>query len=252
MALVALSACASSDGLSTGSAVSQPEFTREQISDALDGGLFDTVATDQVVAECMAESGFTWIVARADPSAQIADADFVATYGYGIFSFPDDTGGDDANFVIFDALSPAEQGAYNLALVGNEQGVAPTSPDSCFGRQRQALQRLSDLASSELMRKILDEYQSLLSSAPEVEVANAGWQLCMSAAGLAYDSRDDILAELTALADTQPDGDALIAGKQRELLLAQQDYTCSSPVRAASANAAERIKAELVDRYAPG
>ncbi|MGB8860155.1 MAG: hypothetical protein WCC60_12900 [Ilumatobacteraceae bacterium] len=253
--MAAFAACSDSesDGTvqSAAPAAAPPEITRQQIVDALNGNMFNTTDTDRLVADCMADSGFQWVVAAADPAAAIADATYVQSYGYGIFSTPVEAAGDDPNLAIFDAMSPAEQGAYNLALVGNEQGVAPISPTSCFGKQQAALQQLSDIASSELMQKILNEYQSLLLSAPEMTAAQAEWQSCMKAAGLDYDNRDTIIAELTALADTLPTGDALVAAKANELRIAQQDYTCSASVREAAVNAAERIKADLVARYAP-
>lgn len=251
--VVAFTACSGSDGTPATAAPASvaPEITRQQIVDALDGNVFDTTDTDRLVADCMADSGFQWVVTTVDPAATIADATYVASYGYGIFSAPIELDGDDPNMAVFDAMSPAEQGAYNLALVGNEQGLEPISPASCLGRQQVALQRLGDLASSELMQKILTEFQSLLLSAPEMTVAQAEWQSCMQASGLDYDNRDAIIAELTALADTLPTGDALVAAKANELRIAQQDYTCSAPVREAAINAADRIKADLVARYAP-
>lgn len=90
------------------------------------------------IAACMSGAGFEYVAAdiaavRAAMAAVgsapgLADADYVAQYGYGIATQFDNPAGElglgAANRAIIAALSPTDQAAYRFALLGEHQDAA--------------------------------------------------------------------------------------------------------------------------------
>ncbi len=124
---------------------------------------------------------------REAPGSALSDVLFVDTYGYGITTFIEDGSDEiDPNLQYFEQLDPDAQAAYNIALVGNPNGEAPVSDDSCLALERETLDRAAAAITSEIVVQAISEYSSRLASDPEVVTANAAWVSCLAEAGYAY------------------------------------------------------------------
>src|ERR1700754_2256823 len=102
--------------------------------------------TEELIARCMSEQGFQYIApdantVRAGMSADkhlpgLSEEEFISRHGFGISTFysglppqlstdysPARVGLGERNVQIFSALSPADQIAYNRALLGEDVGM---------------------------------------------------------------------------------------------------------------------------------
>lgn len=211
------------------------------------------------IATCMAGAGFEYVAAdttavRAAMAAVgsapgLADADYVAQYGYGIstqFDNPaSELGLGAANRAIIAALSPPDRVAYRFALLGEHQDATFavtldnedfSQVDGCTG---DAVGQVFDTA--QLSATYLNPKDVLVEQDPRVITATEKWSSCMRGAGFDYANpnagESDIRERLRLLLDGQPP-QGLDPGRQARLVdlqgeekaLARADLDCATKV----------------------
>jgi hypothetical protein len=259
--VVAIAAACSTDRPDSDAGASNPDvaagggLTRAEVTALLTTGLYDTVKADALLQECMAASGFLWIAASAasPPASLAADAAFAQTYGYGIATgalvVAEEPGEPDPNLAYFSGLSASAQAAYNRALVGNEQGVAPISEESCLGRENAALAVQAAIAGSPVAAQILEEYQEAIDADPAVVAEGESWRRCMADRGHDVSSTAEIVTGLQGDVELATSPEELKAIAARELAIAGDDYACAGDLRGAVEAITPALVEQLVDRF---
>ena len=166
----------------------------------------------EILAACMQESGFDyqpvdWSYTFEDvptppPAREVSDEDreFAAQYGYGVSTQGElsaaapASGYVDPNEAYVAAMSPAEQEAYYLALLGpgdSEEDVSADAPydwtkHGCYGRaaHEQELEgEPFDDSPFEPLRAEIDALWPTIEADPRILAAEDAWSLCMDEAG---------------------------------------------------------------------
>ncbi|MHB1210758.1 MAG: hypothetical protein ACYC0W_00655 [Candidatus Nanopelagicales bacterium] len=241
-------------GSSATAGVGTAEFgmTQAQLGSAID-------RVESAIASCMAAAGFEYVAAdvatvRAAMAAVgaapgLADADYVAQFGYGISTQFDNPAADIGlgarNRDIIAALPPSEQSAYRFTLLGEHPtatfAVALDAEDfslvgGCTGT---AVGQVFDTA--QLEATYVNPKDLLVEQDPRVIAATQAWSDCMRGKGFTYptqaDGEDDISARLAALLGgdapqaLDPARQALLVELQgEELALARADFDCAADV----------------------
>lgn len=227
-------------------------MTEEQLGAAIED-------VESRIAACMSAAGFEYVAAdiaavRAAMAAVgsapgLADAEYVAQYGYGISTQFDNPAGElglgAANRAIIAALSPADQAAYRFALLGEHQDAAfaVTLDNEDFsqvgGCTGDAVGQVFD--KMELSATYVNPKDALVEQDPRVIAATEAWASCMRGAGFDYARPDageaDISERLRLLLDGQapqdldPGRQALLVDLQgEEKALARADLDCATKV----------------------
>jgi hypothetical protein len=212
-----------------------------------------------LIGQCMTAAGFEYVPVDfervkagmdADKTAPgLSDEEFVAQYGYGITTQFDKPGREiglgEQNVAIYEALSPAEQAAYDHTLLGeNRDATFALSVEAedfagTGGCTRQAVEQ--SFSPDELDANYLNPGDAVLEQDPRVVAAMTDWSDCVAADGFTYAHPDDVetdlkqrLDALTAGADpamlTDPAADALAELQGEELAVAAAATTCEEDV----------------------
>jgi hypothetical protein len=212
--------------------------------------------TEQLIARCMADQGFQYIAAdhntvRAGMSADkslpgLSEEEFVSRYGFGVSTFytglppqlstgysPARVGLGERNVQIFRKLSPADQVAYNRALLGEEDvsstfAVALETEDlsRTGGCTRKALTEM--FKPDQLKTTHYNPQDALINKDPRMKAALESWQREMKKADFDYGHPDEIEPDLRRRLSTLTEGGKLLVSKmsadQKAALRKLQDF----------------------------
>jgi hypothetical protein len=242
--------------------------------------------TEQLIARCMSEQGFQYFAAdhktvQAGMSADkilpgLSEEEFVNRYGFGISTFytglppqlstgynPARIGLGERNVQIFRALSPADQVAYNRALLGEEDlnstfAVALENEDlsRTGGCTRKAVSQV--FKADQLKASHYNPQDALINKDQRMKAALGYWQREMKKVGYDYGHPDEIEPDLRSRLNALTEGGKLLVDKmsseQKAALRKLQDFERGVAVRAFKMSeevlkpVEERIQEELFSR----
>jgi hypothetical protein len=161
---------------------------------------------NESIQKCMKSEGFEYKI-PPDPAAQFPTGSdtasqqaFVKKWGYGISTTIDVNNlasvDADPNAAIVKKLSPADQKAYNKALVGGTAAAGPTGdPKSCIAK---AISLLGDMTKLTLLfGKYETDVTKRIEANPKVVVAMKQWSACMKEKGFAYAKDSDVPGDIS-------------------------------------------------------
>jgi hypothetical protein len=211
--------------------------------------------TEELIARCMREQGFQYVAAdhntvRAGMAADkrlpgLSEEEFVSRYGFGVSTFytglppqlstsysPARVGLGERNVQIFRGLSPADQVAYNRALLGDDLtstfAVALEIEDlsRTGGCTRKAV--AETFKPDQLKASHYNPQDALINKDPRMKAALGYWQREMKKAGFDYGHPDEIEPDLRNRLGTLTEGGKLLATKmspdQKAALRKLQDF----------------------------
>ena len=211
--------------------------------------------TEELIAQCMREEGFKYIAAdhntvRAGMSADkslpgLSEEEFVSRYGFGVSTFytglppqlstdysPARVGLGERNVQIFRGLSPADQVAYNRALLGEDVtstfAVALEIEDlsRTGGCTRKAV--AETFKPDQLKASHYNPQDALINKDQRMKAALGFWQREMKKAGFDYGHPDEIEPDLRNRLGTLTEGGKLLVSKmsadQKAALRKLQDF----------------------------
>lgn len=173
---------------------------------------------EELVVACMAEQGFEYLPVEypdfADDPAfaareDLSPAEYASEYGYGYFTAgmeeqegPEFT---DPNSELVEALGPAEQEAYYLALYGEQAEFDPEAEEEEVveygfggGCQGEASEEVyGGGGAQEELNPAYEQLYERIQADPRLVEANAAWSECMSEAGYSYTSQEDVYEYLS-------------------------------------------------------
>src|SRR5215510_6775069 len=241
--------------------------------------------TEELIARCMREEGFQYIAGdhntvRAGMTADknlpgLSEEEFVKRYGFGISTLytglppqlsagysPARVGLGERNVQIFRSLSPADQVAYNRALLGEDVSatfaVALEIEDlsRTGGCTRKAISEV--FKPEQLKSSYYNPQDALINKDPRMKAALGFWGREMKKAGFAYTHPDDIEPDLRNRLNALTEGGKLLATKmspdQRAALRKLQDFERAVAVKSFKMKeevlepVEERIQKELFSR----
>jgi hypothetical protein len=200
-------------------------------------------SAEQLISQCMREQGFEYIAANYDTvhAGMAADKtlpgideqEFVNRYGFGVSTFytgkppqlstdysPAKVGLGERNVEIFRSLSPAEQAAYNHALLGDTlnptlavaveiQDLAQTG-----GCTRKAVEQV--FKPDQLKADYYNPQDAFINKDPRMKTALRYYQREMKKAGFDYSHPDQIEPDLRARLNALTDGGRIPLEKMSE------------------------------------
>lgn len=211
--------------------------------------------TEELIARCMREQGFQYVAAdhntvRAGMSADkhlpgLSEEEFINRYGFGISTLytglppqlsndysPARIGLGERNVQIFRALSPADQVAYNRALLGDDVtatlAVALEIEDlsRTGGCTRKAVSEV--FKPDQLKASHYNPKDALINKDPRMKAALGHWRREMKKAGFDYNHPDDIEPDLRNRLNALTEGGKLLVAKmspdQKTALRKLQDF----------------------------
>ena len=211
--------------------------------------------TEELIARCMREQGFQYIAAdhntvRAGMSADkklpgLSEEEFVSRYGFGVSTFytglppqlstgysPARVGLGERNVQIFRKLSPADQVAYNRALLGDDVcstfavGLEIEDLSRTGGCTRKAL--AETFKPDQLKASHYNPQDALINKDQRMKAALGFWQREMKKAGFEYGHPDEIEPDLRNRLAALTEGGKLLVSKmsqdQKAALRKLQDY----------------------------
>jgi hypothetical protein len=241
--------------------------------------------TEELIARCMREQGFQYVAVdyetvRAGMAADkrlpgLSEEEFVDRYGFGISTLytglppqlstdynPARIGLGERNVQIFRALSPADQVAYNRALLGDNVtatlAVALEIEDlsRTGGCTRKALSEV--FKPDQLKASHYNPQDALINKDPRMKAALSFWRREMKKAGFDYNHPDEIEPDLRNRLNALTDGGKLLVAKmspdQKAALRKLQDFERVVAVKSFKmqeevlAPVEERIQQELFSR----
>jgi hypothetical protein len=241
--------------------------------------------TEELIARCMREQGFQYIAAdhntvRAGMTADkhlpgLSEEEFVSRYGFGVSTFytglppqlstdysPARVGLGERNVQIFRKLSPADQVAYNRALLGEDVtstfAVALETEDlsRTGGCTRKAA--AETFKPEQLKASHYNPLDAHVKKDPRMKAALSFWQREMKKAGFDYSDPDEIDPDLRNRLSALTEGGKLLVTKmspdQKAALRKLQDYERSVAVKSHKMHeevltpVEERIQEELFSR----
>jgi hypothetical protein len=203
--------------------------------------------SEQLIAQCMREEGFQYIAGSYDTvhagmSADktlpgVSEEEFVNRYGFGVSTFytgkppqlsmdysPAKTGLGDQNVTIFRNLSPADQSAYNHALLGDNLNatlaVVIEIQDLSLtgGCTRKAVEQV--FKPEQLKADYYNPQDALINKDARMKVALGYYQREMKKAGFDYTHPDQIEPDLRARLNALTSGGKLLLEAMSEEQLA--------------------------------
>jgi hypothetical protein len=242
--------------------------------------------TEQLIARCMTEQGFQYVAAdhntvRAGMSADkilpgLSEEEFVNRYGFGISTFytglppqlstgysPARIGLGERNVQVFRTLSPADQVAYNRALLGEEDltstfAVALENEDlsRTGGCTRKAVSEV--FKPDQLKASHYNPQDALINKDPRMKAALSFWQREMKKAGYEYAHPDEIEPDLRNRLNALTEGGKLLVAKmstdQKAAMRKLQDFERGVAVKSFKMSeevlkpVEERIQEEMFSR----
>jgi hypothetical protein len=241
--------------------------------------------TEQLIAQCMREQGFQYVAAdhntvRAGMTADkhlpgLSEEEFVSRYGFGVSTFytglppqlstdysPARVGLGERNVQIFRSLSPADQVAYNRALLGEDVtstfAVALENEDlsRTGGCTRKAA--AETFKPDQLKASHYNPLDAHINKDPRMKAALGYWQREMKKAGFDYGHPDEIEPDLRNRLSALTEGGKLLAAKmspdQKAALRKLQDFERVVAVKSHKMHeevltpVEERIQEELFSR----
>lgn len=211
--------------------------------------------TEELIARCMREQGFQYVAAdhntvRAGMAADkrlpgLSEEEFVSRYGFGVSTFytglppqlstdysPARVGLGEHNVQVFRGLSPADQVAYNRALLGEDVtstfAVALETEDlsRTGGCTRKAV--AETFKPDQLKASHYNPQDSLINKDQRMKAALGFWQREMKKAGFDYGHPDEIEPDLRNRLGTLTEGGKLLVAKmspdQKAALRKLQDF----------------------------
>ncbi len=206
---------------------------------------------ERLIGECMSVAGFEYVpvdfstirdaMTSDKTAAGMSGAEFRAEFGYGISTQEAkpivELGRGAENIVIFEALSAADQAAYQRTLYGTDleatlaYSLELEDLSRTGGCTREALTLL--FTSEELAVTYLNPGDALVESDLRVLAAGEAFAACMQAAGFEYAHpdgvEDSIYERYMAITDGEPI-DSLTAAAQAELQTLQDHERAVAPV----------------------
>ena len=248
MMLSLLLSCAA--GAQTPSGFGAEEFglTQRQLVQAIEQG-------EALIAKCMREQGFDYIAVdyntvragmKSDKSMPgMSEEDFISKYGFGVATMytgqppqltngysPERVGLGERNIQIFKALSPADQVAYNRALLGENAGttfaVALETENLSLtsGCTRKAVEQV--FSPDQIKSNYYNPQNAFINNDPRMKAALRKFAAEMKRSGFDYNHPDDVepdirnrLAALTSNGTIQVEK---MTPDQRAELRKLQDY----------------------------
>jgi hypothetical protein len=159
---------------------------------------------NESIQKCMKNEGFEYKI-PPDPAAQFPTGSdsasqqaFVKKWGYGISTTIDvnklSAANADPNAAVRAKLSPADQKAYDKALVGNANAGPTGDPKSCVAKSFTVLGDLAKL--TVLFGKYESDVTKRIESNPKVVAAMKEWSACMKEKGFSYAKDGDVAPAL--------------------------------------------------------
>jgi hypothetical protein len=212
---------------------------------------------NESIQKCMKGQGFEYKI-PPDPAAQFPTGSdsasqqaFIKKWGYGISTTIDVNNlasvDADPNAAILKKLSPADQKAYNSALLGKTSTAGPTGdPKSCIAKAITVLGDITKLTA--LFGKYETDVSKRIESNPKVVAAMKKWSACMKEKGFTYAKDSDVPGDISkrlgtvtggagaggggpfggpALDPTKIDKKALSQLQKDEIATATRDFECT-------------------------
>ena len=248
-ALASLAALAACGG---GSDASSDVPVEEQLGLEQEGILARQAAAENIIADCMKAQGFDYV--PVDPQAQraalvgqagMSEEDFNQQFGYGITTLfgKEESLPPGPNEEIRNALSEADQAAYDRALYGDDTTATFANAldtgdyTRLGGCTQQAVETVfGGVGVFQSLQEKLDELDSSIIEDERMVDAISAWSQCMRDAGfdLADPEQVDVvlLAELEGIAgppdnpNAEIDQAALAALQAKEVAMVNADIAC--------------------------
>jgi hypothetical protein len=215
--------------------------------------------SEQLIAECMRSEGFeyvpltdVYVPPQLDDAWALPEDEFSAAYGYGISTIlPDVDRPTDPNEAIREAMTPAEDEAYRVALHGAQangwsgETPPPLSESGCAGKATaEVYGNLDEYGRDPQWEALTSDLSALdmrIDDDPRVIEAEQAWISCMADAG--FSGPDDISGGHTLVANrvdellgiegseahlpwNEADPEALRELQQYEIAVATADRAC--------------------------
>ena len=210
--------------------------------------------SEDLIARCMREQGFEYVAVdyntvregmAADKRVPgFSEEEFIKRYGFGITTFytglppqlskgysPGRVGLGERNVQIFLALSPADQVAYNRALLGEDVSMTLAvvleleDLSRTGGCTRKAVEQV--FKPDQLKTSHYNPQDALIRNDPRMKAALGSWRREMKKSGFDYSHPDDIEADLRSRLNALTEGGKLLVSKmspdQRAALRKLQD-----------------------------
>ena len=207
---------------------------------------------EEVISQCTKAQGFDYTMIEPTRTADGDQSDlssppreWTAQHGYGMVesAFPaaKDAAEPDANTAYVDTLSPAQQVAYNTAMVGKNDGReggadASWEDKGCAGKADHEV--VPDGGTQPPIIAEASDYRNTLQSDPKFDAIISDWSDCMSSAGYPDDPHwgfggpfdEKVTAFLEKHPDATPDDPAVVKLKAEEITHALADWDCADKV----------------------
>jgi hypothetical protein len=210
---------------------------------------------EELIAKCMREEGFQYIAAdyntvqagmKADKAMPgLSEEEFIDKYGFGVATMytgqppqlttgysPARVGLGERNVQIFKGLSPADQIAYNRALLGENidatlaVGVEIENFSRCGGCTLKAIEQV--FKPDQLKPTYYNPQNAFINNDPRMKAALRKFAAEMKKAGFDYTHPDDVEPDIRARLSALTNGGTILVEKmsseQRNELKKLQDY----------------------------
>jgi hypothetical protein len=210
---------------------------------------------EELITKCMREEGFQYVAAdyntvhagmKADKAMPgLSEEDFIDKYGFGVATMytgmppqlttgysPARVGLGERNVQIFKGLSPADQVAYNRALLGENLdatfavAVEIENFSRCGGCTRKAIEQV--FKPDQLKPTYYNPQNAFINNDPRMEAALRRFTAEMKKAGFDYTHPDDVEPDIRARLAALTSGGTILVEKmsseQRNELKKLQDY----------------------------
>ncbi len=210
---------------------------------------------EELIAKCMRDEGFQYIAAdyntvRAGMTADkklpgLSEEEFISRHGFGVSTMytgqapqlatgysPAKVGLGERNVQAFKNLSPADQVAYNRALLGENTGTTfavaleTENLSQCGGCTRKAIEQI--FKPEQLKATFYNPQDALINNDPRMKAALRQYAAEMRKSGFEYNHPDEVEPDVRARLAALTNGGTLpvekMSAEQRANLRKLQDY----------------------------